>query len=509
MSFLKQYWPGITLFIVFVVTGLINYQNYGVSVDEIGQTSIGTVSYNYVYKGDTTLNSYIERDHGVGIELPLIILEKEFGIKDYRDIFLFRHITCHIFFLLCMLSGYFLLYRLFKNQLVATAGFIMLVLNPRLYAHSFFNSKDMPSLSVLVLILSAAYWTFENRKVLQYILLGVLCGYAMSIRLMNMMILIPLVLFILFDIITNLKNWRVIAVSIAGLVLILVSAYYTMYACWPTLWEHPYISLLEVFESLSKFRWTGDALVDGVLYNANNLPWSYIPSWFFVTVPEVWLFLGFIGISFLLNKFVQTPSIYFKNGIDRNLMLYLYSFVAPIAAVVYLESVLYDDWRHLYFIYPPFIVLACHGLNELLKTKLKNVYKAVWVLQLVYLIYFIHRYHPHEYIYFNHLTSHKKDNLMQKYELDYWGLSNKEGLEWVLNNTADDSIYINDWYSNYLATLMLTEDKRKRFILTNNEYVIEYYVENYRLYPFKYPENQALHQIIVSNSPILRITKLR
>jgi hypothetical protein len=321
MNSLKQYWQGLILFVIFLITGLSNYQNYGVSVDEMWQNQMGVVSYNYVFKGDTSLKTYWERDHGVGFELPLVILEKELNITDTRDVYLLRHIASHIFFLICMLCGYFLIFKLFKNQLVACAGFVMLVLNPRLYGHSFFNSKDLPSLAALVLILYAAYLAFEHRKIIHYILLGMACGYALSIRLTNLMILIPITLFILFDVFTNLRNRPAALKSIMGLVLFICSSCLMLYACWPILWEHPVNNLIESFESMSKFRWEGEALVDGVLYNGNNLPWSYIPAWFFVTIPEFWLFLGFAGIILLLSSFVKEPFRYINSSIDRNLML--------------------------------------------------------------------------------------------------------------------------------------------------------------------------------------------
>src|SRR5688572_10235502 len=98
MNFIKQYWPGLSLFLIFVLIGLFSYQNYGVSTDEIGQTDIGTVSYKYVFENDTTLNSFVERDHGVGFELPLIMIEKGLNLTEYRDIFLCRHIVSHLFF---------------------------------------------------------------------------------------------------------------------------------------------------------------------------------------------------------------------------------------------------------------------------------------------------------------------------------------------------------------------------------------------------------------------------
>jgi len=507
MSFIKTYWPGLAIFLILLITGLMIYPNYGVSTDELGQTGIGMESYKYVFEGDTSLQTYADRDHGVGFELPILIIAKQLNITDNRDLFLLRHVFTHIFFLICMLTGYFLTYKLFKNQFIACASFIMLVMDPRLYGHSFFNSKDIPSMAALVLILSAAYWAFEYRKPLQYLLLGAACGYAMSIRLMNMMVVPPLLFFAFLDVAGNLRNADLRKKYIVGFIMLIVGCWLSICISWPLLWHHPVHNLVESYHTLARFRWQGMVLLAGTLYDASALPWSYIPTWFFVTVPEFWLFLGLAGIIFSLNGFLRKPLLYFQNSIDRHLLLYLYSFIVPVVAVVALKSVLYDDWRHLYFIYPPFILLAAYGMNELLQTKFKKAYIAIWFLQIVFLVVFMFQNHPYEYVYFNNLVSHKKDKLLANYPLDYWGLSNKDGLEWVLAHSADDSIYVNNQFGNFLNRQMLTPDKRNRIILTDDDSKIEYYIE--RGAPYRYPEETAKYQIIVSNSPIIRVTRIR
>jgi hypothetical protein len=41
------------------------------------------------------------------------------------------------------------------------------------------------------------------------------------------------------------------------------------------------------------------------------------------------------------------------------------------------------------------------------------------------------RYHPHQYAYFNFLAG---KSVGQKFDLDYWGLSYRDGLEYIVNN---------------------------------------------------------------------------
>src|SRR6185503_8756836 len=138
------YFPGILLLLVAIVIGLCTYQYYCISWDEPIQRGIDNVSYNYAFHGDQSLKTYIDRDLGTGFELPLIFIEKTLKLTDSRDIYLMRHLVTHLLFLVSVFCGYILSLRLFKNQAIAILGFILLAFTPRIYAHSFFNTKDIP-----------------------------------------------------------------------------------------------------------------------------------------------------------------------------------------------------------------------------------------------------------------------------------------------------------------------------------------------------------------------------
>ena len=47
--------------------------------------------------------------------------------------------------------------------------------------------------------------------------------------------------------------------------------------------------------------------------------------------------------------------------------------------------------------------------------------------------------HPHQNVYFNFIPG---KNIQTKFELDYWGLSNKQALEYILKNDSNNVIKI-------------------------------------------------------------------
>ena len=47
--------------------------------------------------------------------------------------------------------------------------------------------------------------------------------------------------------------------------------------------------------------------------------------------------------------------------------------------------------------------------------------------------------HPHQYVYFNFIT---KDYAMKNFDLDWWGVSHKSSIEYILANDEKDKIKI-------------------------------------------------------------------
>src|SRR5581483_7448949 len=165
-----NYWPGVALLCMSLLLGSFIYKDYGISWDEKEQRGLGRITYNYVVTGDNTLKTYDNRGLGPGFELPLIFMEKWLHLEGDRNIFLARHLATHIFFLLGVFCGYVLALRIFRSQFIACLAFIMLAFHPRIYAHSFFNTKDIPFLAALLIVMMVSQAAFEKNRPLLYLL---------------------------------------------------------------------------------------------------------------------------------------------------------------------------------------------------------------------------------------------------------------------------------------------------------------------------------------------------
>lgn len=139
-------------FLVLLSVGLSIYRAYGLSWDEFFQRHYWRIVYLYVFQGDTTLPLYRDRFYGPVIELFLfVITERLLGLVDPQTIYFTRHFLN--FFLFCV--GVWFFFRLgeshFRSWRMGLVGSLLLVLSPRLFADAFYNSKDIPFLSLFIL----------------------------------------------------------------------------------------------------------------------------------------------------------------------------------------------------------------------------------------------------------------------------------------------------------------------------------------------------------------------
>ena len=327
---LSPYLPGIILFVLSVIVCLLTYKDYGVAWDEPLQRGPGLLSYNYAFHGDQELFHKLNDNHGAGYEIPLIIFEKWFNLTDKRDIFLMRHLVTHLLFLVSALALYVLSLRLYKNKFVACLGFLALACAPRLYAHSYFNSKDLPFLSMFIITLAFCRLAFDKDRPALFFVLGLLCGYATSIRIMGIMLGVFIVLFLLYDLVTQLVNKQKPLKPLLDIGLFSAGFCSLLVAAWPYLWKSPVHTFIESFHNLSHYElWKGSILMRGKYIDSTQLPWSYFPTWFLISNPLLWLIAGFGGMVWIIIDFFKNPLHILKNKQERNYILYVACFTAP------------------------------------------------------------------------------------------------------------------------------------------------------------------------------------
>tara|TARA_Y100000591_G_C21432551_1_gene497600 strand:+ start:92 stop:484 length:393 start_codon:yes stop_codon:yes gene_type:complete len=93
------------------------------------------------------------------------------------------------------------------------------------------------------------------------------------------------------------------------------------------------------------------------------------------------------------------------------------------------------------------------------------------------------RNHPYQYVYFNNLVP--KNNLSQKFDLDYWGLSYKQTFEKILKIEKDNNeiIKIHNLSHNKLfyPLFSIDEKNRNKFIVVKNLDNADYLITNFYL----------------------------
>lgn len=501
--------PGIILLILAVYSGITVYQDFGIAWDEPIQREIGWVNYSYIFHNDPTLHHYADKDHGVGFEMPLIFLEKALDISDPREVFLMRHLVAHLFFLMGCFLFYLLAQRLFQNQWLSVLAFLMLLLHPRLYGHSFINTKDIPLLATFILSLLLADIAFEQKRVRWWLFLGLSVGYATSIRILGIVPGAAFTALLILDIFLARNTSKEATHLLICLFTYIGSFCMALYLCWPTLWEHPISAFLESFQTLAHFRWDNEVLFQGKIYNATQLPISYLPVWIGISTPVLWLVTGILGSLLVAWQLLRRPLAYFTDLPKRTILICWYCTVAPLAMIWILRSVVYDDWRHVYFIYPTFILLGLSFIQRLSKRFVMPMVVTLMLVQTGISMYDIIKLHPFPHVYFNRIISHKPGYIKRNYEQDYWGTGYKQALEYLIEKTKDTQITVAWGLSplTYNKDMLQVQDRDR--IVFQNESKAAYYITTFRAHPGEHPFKEVFYEINRQNSPVVRIYKLR
>ena len=443
---------------LFLLAGLAILDHYGAAGDEAYQRNLVINTLGYVLHGDKTLLQTHDRFYGAAFELPLLLLtERVLGLEDPRDIHLGRHFLSHLFFIVGGFFCYLLAARLFDNRLLALFTMLLFLLSPRLYAHSFVNTKDLPFLSMFAIVLFFVHRAFRQESVRAFLLCGVLAGLLINLRVMGATLVVVVLAFRGWDFFLASRGEegreerkQILATggvfALASLVVLCVSL--------PYLWGNPVLRLVEMFAVLANHPNIVYELFGGRVFASTALPWDYAPRWFAMTTPPLTLLLGLLGMGAVCQGLVARRTLTRPAPIRRGDPLYFgcllaSCFVLPLVAIMLLRPALYDGWRQVYFLHVPFCLLAGFGLAWLSKLQIrgarqggvKGLVYALTAAGLCVVVFQMARLHPHQQVYFNFLADRETpEGLRGQYETDYWNLSLRQGYEYILQRSPAAAI---------------------------------------------------------------------
>jgi len=117
------------------------------------------------------------------------------------------------------------------------------------------------------------------------------------------------------------------------------------------------------------------------------------------------------------------------------------------------------------------------------------------------------KYHPYQNVYFNLLSG---TNVKNNFELDYWGLSYRKALEYILKN--DTSQFIKVYVANdpeEINPCILTPNDRERIKYVEEPEDAKYFLSNYRWHKGDYPYRNEFYSIKINREKIMVVYKLK
>ena len=472
------HWPLWAVCALFLLAGALALDDYGISGDEQYQRLVGNAALDYL-AGDgerafDQLPDTLSQYYGAAFEAPLaLLLERIIGLEDSRDISLGRHFLTHLFFLVGGVFCYLLVHRLFGSRPLALIATVLFLLHPRIYAHSFFNTKDIPFLAMSMIALWLTHRAFRRDTLAAFLLCGVGVGLLVNLRIMGVILFVAVLALRVLDMaLAGSGEWRRALLSGGGFALAAVLAYY---ASLPALWTDPFGQFAELTRTLGGHPYESFHLFRGEwLYSRDGPPLDYVPVWVGITTPPATLLLALAGAVALAWRSLRRPRDILRDGPLRFGILLIALPVATTAAIVVLKSNVYHDWRQLYFLYAPLLLLAAFGLHGIMavargRWPRVGAYALAGGAIAVALVSMV-RIHPYEDNHFTLLTDRTTPERPEsRYEMDYWGQYVRPVLTGILRDHPSGAVFVSP--SSAFARLQiraLPPRERERITVTKD-----------------------------------------
>ena len=518
--------------------GVALHRDYGMSWDEPADRLGALVSAKYValrlapglvarqprLADIPNLRQHADADHGVLFMLPLVVMEALWPGPDPAEWAYRRHLVMFLLFV----AGAWVVYRLGWARLGSwrwgLAGAALLVLSPRLFAEAFYNSKDVVFLSLFTLAVRTLTRLLRRPTAGRALWHAVATAVALDVRSMGVLLPLLTLGFGALEMVFRPAGRRALAGALALYLPVLAVL---VVLGWPYLWEHPLANFGAALSSFSHYQLREEIWYLGRFRPVFALPWHYAPVWLLVSTPVPYVGLFGVGLAGLLATGGRVGlRRWLRRRSGRHDLLLLAWFFGPLLGVIALHSALYDGWRHLYFIYPAFVLLAGQGWRRLALVWTRRASAGnwrrtrAWVAGAALLAglagtarvgWRMVAEHPFQYVYFSFLPG---PSIERNFERDWWGLSVKPGLEWILAHDARPLIPVSMDERTALTlrinAKMLPPAARARLRQVPADSAAGgYYLSIYRWHPGPYPAGagRPVHTIRVGGAAILTVLR--
>jgi len=434
-------WDRVSLCLLVVALGLVlaTFRDYGITWDEDAHNRYGELVLAYYFSLFKDLHALDLEDlyhYGAAFDMTAALLNRVSPLGVFET----RHLLNGLVGILG-LGGCWRLGRALGGPRAGCIATLFLLLTPNYYGQMFNNPKDIP-------FAAGAVWsTYFLVRVLPslprpplalLIKLGVAIGLTMGVRIGGLLFLCYAGLVLLLDAVwQGLAARRAATTAAAGRANLLyvflpvaLVAYPVTLLFWPYGQLDPIGNPLEALAFFSHQEFPYSTLFAGRFVPAEDLPWTYLPTYIAIALPELVLVLLLTAPLMAAAALRRGRTALSRHGVLGHFLL-AFGIVFPVLYAIAIRAVLFDGMRHFIFVLP-LIAVAAALVGDRLIARLedfryrRSVYAALALYGAAH-VTIMARLHPDQYVYYNAFVG-GVEGAQGEFKLDYWANSYAEAV---------------------------------------------------------------------------------
>ncbi|MBE5794483.1 MAG: hypothetical protein E7323_07370 [Clostridiales bacterium] len=439
-------------FLLLFLIGLLTAPDYGIYFDQQSEMVIlreNMKEYAHYLLGDDSpavqyydsiglprITETVEIDHGMAAFYPLAPLMIRMD-TDQPSLFPLWNMLAWCWFMAGVLALYGLCRKLGMNRLAAFAGALMLYLCPRFFAEGHYNNKDMVLLSLSLLTMYFGTNLWEKPTILRGILFAFFGALATNTKIIGICIFGAIGLGAVV-LLTTRRQWNKRTMAATFATLISFAAFYALLT--PAMWQNPLDFFRHLIANATGFtRWNNNVLFRSAIFrhSDNPLPFYYLPYYLLVSTPIFVVALAAVGQLLAIWYCWRQRKELLQNHRCILLLCATLIWAAPLFYAMFSNPVVYNGWRHFYFVFAGLAVLAAWGFHCLIRFMQKHGKACQRTISCVLTVICfltsaigIALNHPYQYGYINAVGAILNPGPLEEgMELDYWNVSLVDALE--------------------------------------------------------------------------------
>lgn len=301
-----------------------------------------------------------------------------------------------------------------------------LVLFPPFLAHSHYNPKDIPLLTVVAATMLFAHRALVSGRRRDAVIAGALFGAALTVKLTALFAGGAIALAYAARLLDGSGTRPSAAAEIRRVGTFAGSALAAVYALWPTAWADPLLVPRSVVVFLTAKFFSGTMLYFGTRYGGAELPWHYTPVSLAIVTPVATLLALGVGVVALARQV--------RPGTAVGPVLLLAWLFVPLAVSLMPGLVRYDGMRQFFFVVPALAVIAGVGLDVTLRSASRRGVeeRAVLAALAIWLGLQVAEVHPFEGSYVNEAVRAAIPRDLERWLIvEGWGATYLQGVAWL------------------------------------------------------------------------------